>query len=1057
MTPEETLIFRPHSDGLAQPDPLMQQTVDFIRTWHHGRDADADQDSKASSSQFEKKLQAFGTMWTGSYSGLPVHNCSPGCCASREDAVAKMASTFIALLLTALPTVPSPNKWTKVFGISDFVALGTLINRFLPNLFEIAFHPLMFTTETGHEEADPRLVEGLFFHAVQGKRFHSSKEFLQDSAAQWTCRCWLLISEHLRRLVFYWLRNLKPDKQVARRFPICQLLDPRSSVVWAVLQNLSHQLLDETGGGRLCMIWQVSGFESYQRWCQHASQEVRDLRRAMLALSAWVYRRHVSYWEDFPWCLMKLIDPEASEDAVKEVLLRWDMSAACCVPAGMALSLKKLAVSSQALWTEQRWRMLLTGVGRLLQMSIADVECKHALSRHWADRPFPTLTAKHVNQEAKVSVQEAIAQAEFLRLTSSVSSASSQPSRGQQGLVSLRQKQIRSKSAYMYFRDDLLSAFAAQHGGVVNPCTKEFWEDLRVRWQALGPDQRAYYEEKAQQSKHDAQCERQRKRAQCQAIAEDSGQAAAASAPRASLASRPDSLQPLQLTSGDGEERSVSYNPWLVAGEAWGATDIAELASTVAARAQAPQGDVVDLADECVQRSPISQKQLISWWQGSLKNGHTWAQCLHQYNCESQRFAVPAAGAAFPAQVTYQSCCGVFCRQRESPQDVLLYMRLLQAFSAAVAQCGTNGVASACKTDILLQVSIGREDIHDLSCEYVWMTACSARSGVHPPSQMFLALDVTDAVLEGSLVRLRLRSGEPLQSQVPWCSSVLDRGPLVHSTEQLYAKSLVESLRRMGGDAVRIARMTFTDVNLSTVEATGVAPGWEQIVVRAAPETRKPEPVHPQPPVEDGASAAAAAGFDLLEEVMQGPAAPRARGRGQGRGQRTSSALREVVVAALPLDASLQQSLDAELACLLKEENVLPPEETRQGHDAQLLGRALEDPVTAASLGEDSRRSFIQAVEVCQRAEISVEAAFAESDDDEVEGEAVDADGYEDGDDAAAAASSSASVAVPAGLPDDAVECGDAALTSRVPRPVVVYRLVMGIFLELCAERSGVS
>ena len=127
-------------------------------------------------------------------------------------------------------------------------------------------------------------MEGLFFSAVRGKRYLSSSEFLRCPLAQWACRSWLLVSEHLRRLVFLWLRNLKAGKVFGKRFPVFELLDKRSSCVWAVLQNVSHQLLQKDGGGRFCMLWRASGFASYEEWLQHASQEVRDLRTFFVRL-----------------------------------------------------------------------------------------------------------------------------------------------------------------------------------------------------------------------------------------------------------------------------------------------------------------------------------------------------------------------------------------------------------------------------------------------------------------------------------------------------------------------------------------------------------------------------------------------------------------------------------------------------------------------------------------------------------------------------------------------------------------------------------------------------
>ena len=132
-------MFRAHADNLSAPDPLMEQALDFLQTWHHGRDADSGQDTGFKSSRFQGLLKEFRDMWNGSYAGVPFHRCCSGHCQSRQEAADKMSKTMIALLLTCTPAVPSPNKWTKVFPSSDFVAMGILINGFLPNIFDIAF------------------------------------------------------------------------------------------------------------------------------------------------------------------------------------------------------------------------------------------------------------------------------------------------------------------------------------------------------------------------------------------------------------------------------------------------------------------------------------------------------------------------------------------------------------------------------------------------------------------------------------------------------------------------------------------------------------------------------------------------------------------------------------------------------------------------------------------------------------------------------------------------------------------------------------------------------
>ena len=437
----------------------------------------------------------------------------------------------------------------------------------------------------------------------------------------------------------------------------------------------------------------------------------------------------------------------------------------------MARSLKKLGISGHDLCTVPKYKALLSAYARLLDLSIADVETKHALSRHWRDRPFATLTARHINQEAKVCVQEAQSQAESLK-PKPVASLTGTASKTTDGaLVCMKEKQIRSKAAYMFFRDDMLEARRTLQSDVpVNPCNEAFWQDLRQRWEALLPEQRTYYEEKSAQSK--IQCEQKRleKRKRkagpetdvnVKAIKDDDGgccpNAAGAQVPAESRLVPGAVLQPLVLP-GDVNS-SLSYNPWVLASEASTAEDVTSLAGNVRACLQKLQHggkDSVDLVDECLKHSPVSQSHLESWQRGCLSKGVTWAQSLDQYNRESQRFSLPPSESAFPDPVTYQGHCGVFCRNQSAASEVLFYRHLLQAFDKKVSLSGQGCVAAASRADIWLRFQLLGPESQVLSERYAWLTAPSAQSGPHAPTQIFVMLQ---SRAEDAGVRLWLRSG----------------------------------------------------------------------------------------------------------------------------------------------------------------------------------------------------------------------------------------------------------------------------------------------------------
>lgn len=263
----DSLVFNPTCDlASLEPDLLVQELKQYIQTWHFsekqlGDNHDDDDDDKKSRSttKFERKLDAFMSMWNGTGVGPPTHNCNCGVehgdakhCKDRHDAATKMADVLIDLLLTSCPSPPSPNKWTKLWRPVDFVAVGVLLNCYLPNIFDIAFKSMSFSTQDNavgdDADQDPRVVEKLQFHEVQGKRYLGAKTFLQDRTSQFAIRLLLVALEPLRFLTDSWLGNLKSLKRGGRA-PLHSLFDPARSHVTAALKKVASLLVDPKGSG----------------------------------------------------------------------------------------------------------------------------------------------------------------------------------------------------------------------------------------------------------------------------------------------------------------------------------------------------------------------------------------------------------------------------------------------------------------------------------------------------------------------------------------------------------------------------------------------------------------------------------------------------------------------------------------------------------------------------------------------------------------------------------------------------------------------------------------
>ena len=579
--------------------------------------------------------------------------------------------------------------------------------------------------------------------------------------------------------------------------------------------------------------------------------------------------------------------------------------------------------------------------------------------------------------------------------------------------VSVKEPQVRGKSALLFFRDDFLASqrhIMEGSASVVNPCSKEFWTELKRAWADMPAARRAYYTELSDQSLRKAAEDREaRKQRQLEVPPQGSASSeVSCAAAESSLVEAGAGLSPLSLPASVTEQSvAVPYNPWTLAAAASTCANIPEIGEGIQKYFDKASGSSNDLelADPCLSCSPVSEDQLQSNWQSNLQKGKTWAEALNHFNMQSQRFSVPPASDKFPERVTYQSCCGCFCRTNSSPEDLVLFGRLLASFEDVIKCCGGGTAPSASMCDILLRFSFFSEEAEfPLRESYAWMTAMTARSGPHPCTQNFILMSV---VQDSSLdcLKLRLDSKAAIQHELKWCSALLNSGPLHHFSEQEFAKHLLESLQECHATAIVITRLSFKDLDLCTVVVEGSWDAWDDLIVRAPGQQVVGEGAGDVPPTvaDDAAIPASSDGlgsdseilgqsetgkpFDLLAEVSEGGEV-RKSGKGKGRGRGTSSELRRGLVAALPFDPAVQKDMEDEFQQFLTDEQVLLPDKP----DISELEKTLRDPTVAASLDEDASQSILEAVAACRESVPDPGAVFEESDDGEIIEDNVDAD-----------------------------------------------------------------
>ena len=124
---DQRLVF--HQDTMEpfeQPSThaSILELVDFLRC---NRKIEAENPDGDVSSAFDSAVKEFLRMFNGNGSlNTPCHHCthtafplSQRCCSDRQDAVRKCAKALLTLFMSAMPSVPAPNKWTTLFPSLD--------------------------------------------------------------------------------------------------------------------------------------------------------------------------------------------------------------------------------------------------------------------------------------------------------------------------------------------------------------------------------------------------------------------------------------------------------------------------------------------------------------------------------------------------------------------------------------------------------------------------------------------------------------------------------------------------------------------------------------------------------------------------------------------------------------------------------------------------------------------------------------------------------------------------------------------------------------------------
>ena len=244
------------------------------------------------------------------------HTCSGdnsclACGGNAAKAVSELANCIRQLLLRTLPVVPVANNWTTISPCVHFSVSGILVHGILPCLFHAAFQQFTGAARAkpasgDDDDLDPAMREEVDFHAVNGGRIERTQQFFDCQEQHSKLIIFALVLEPLQWITSVLLANSQEVLDFSRPPLICDCLLQQHSPFVVALQYLSALLHGR--GGRVAFLYRSVGYDSFEQWAERRPAMLQLFRSAVMAVSAWIWRRHHHELHQHPWRLMALAD-----------------------------------------------------------------------------------------------------------------------------------------------------------------------------------------------------------------------------------------------------------------------------------------------------------------------------------------------------------------------------------------------------------------------------------------------------------------------------------------------------------------------------------------------------------------------------------------------------------------------------------------------------------------------------------------------------------------------------------------------------------------------------
>ena len=854
----EHLVIRRRSEHGDPPELVVAyaaEVVDYVRR-HHKRtvhaknqphhwlgslpDSDSESENTHSPAQqrFLTSLAQLPKLLNGKWwllDGL-IHYCGgPSCCKSRAHCEEKIEEVLKSVVIRRAPGVPSANKWSKVGEALDIVLLSLWIHGLLLLLFTRGLGALDYTCNpgsTGDGEIDVDMAREQSFRAVLGKRQVAAKELLRNPMMRLIMQMVAIVMEATRHLSGWFMRLAKETDDVGKLPGVFDMISPERSPVTASLQYYGSMIAGKTA--RLILFWAAAGFSSIDAWFEACPDQVRTLRRLLLAAASQVYHR-LSRYMKWPLLLLMLVDPRSMR-LPSDLLQEFHNLRPCCLPAGLARRLRELGFGASLVLSVAE-KKFLRALARLITMVVADVEWRHARNRARSHKNGQTawgiFAATSINGEARVLHEARRAWAQLRKEAKPNPKPMFSQLSVQNDGQSQQREYYRAQTAEQLFRADSIARDKAA-GKKFNPISKDYWGEIQTEFGLLPDDQQAALQARADMSKDLARIGRERRRQRQLELKER--------------------MQHRELQDMGQEQQQQQHGPG-VAGHGPG-VQVPVLADCIAGNDNAGGGAIVASHSPMAELSwvPLHLSVKVETGTPDIKTdfesvaentdvlAHPLAEELlskHVFDPQGKRQSMTnvvssfsattqklALHNAFPKRVTYPTQCPAYCLELSEATDVRVCRAIERTMTELASEVG--GGSAVPGKDLVMVVAVYEdEDGCPEKCLFAHMCCAGSRSGHHPAWQVFAMLDqvvVEDVPSDLAGIRLQYR----LQPAVPqlkrWASPLNQQstGALTLMTADEFSLHVINSL----GDALVskvVSRvLTFRDITLQEIETTGV-------------------------------------------------------------------------------------------------------------------------------------------------------------------------------------------------------------------------------------------